>query len=342
MVELGARAAPDGWFVDFPDERVFGEIYEYPAINASIRRRPPADITVVGSSRAREAVLLPALAEELRKHSRSPQEIRSYAAGGAEVDTVGALVDRLLAEHKLPPVIVYPVTARQIRRRDKPDSWRTLFMTRQTLRQDIDRNGLPADEELVPIIGKALPLRLLDLRPGARYRVFRPDPLASKRPVRDNPVRGGLTFGQRETLSGVHPRTLENQPPPRRAVRAVVDTLYPDRARPLGERETARLAQVVRDVRAAGSTIIGIEVPVSALLESEYPPQMVERARVAFAAIFGKDWLPITDHPAPYVDRDFFEESHLRGQGAEKFTAVIAPFILTRIDRRDPKRSPRP
>ena len=83
---------------------------EYRALGPELEAFGPAQVSIVGSSRAREGLLLPLLHRHLEREPGAAPSVASYAIGGARAAEVELVVRKLLAADAPPDLIVYGLT----------------------------------------------------------------------------------------------------------------------------------------------------------------------------------------------------------------------------------------
>lgn len=172
VVELVCRLLPARVFLTFDqNDYEHAETLDFTAVSLATELLPPPDVVVLGTSRSREAIQSPVLAEAIAGRLGRSVAVRNYSSAAGRIDVSVALFERLLSERKLPRVIVLPLDASDFRD-ERPDESRWRYVTPATLPGEIAHNGWPAETDLAHVIGNALPLRLSDARATVRYRLL--------------------------------------------------------------------------------------------------------------------------------------------------------------------------
>ncbi len=308
---------------------------EYRALGPELQAFGAAQVSVVGSSRVREALLLPALEARLERRLGSPLSVASYALSGARAGESELVVAKLLAASPPPRLIAYGMTLRQVAERWRvgnvtnvarlwslPDWWR-----------ERRERGTWLDRHLPQVLRNELEKRV------HVYRV---------RPEIQAALAEGATRDFAATLAGIWQRTAEVSPmrgdltewqrlSPRESRNVPVQRVrtYLAKVSPLGEwrmeQQLRHLARLVDRCLAADVPVVLFEVPIAPILAEQLTPGTLERFRAGVAqtaASRGVAWVPLEGLGTSFVKAEFREQSHLNVIGAARFTRAVADRVV--------------
>jgi hypothetical protein len=296
------------------------------------------EVVVIGSSRARRAVLAPRLRAALAARRDRPS-VGNFALGGAESEEIEAVVRRLLEASPRPRLLVWAISPREFEpRTERPVPqvgylWRVSDWARS--RASL---GSPADA-LLPDALRNEAARASYL---LRYR------FAIRDLVEDPPKRVGRTLadlftGKRRDATvhgGIDPklrgkdknRVLEVD---RGQVEKFVGDAYaaPDWPK---NYQAEHFRGALAAAREARIPLLIVELPLHPLLVSTLPAGTIDRFRAFVtdaAGQSGATFVTIDALSANLELTDFHEHSHVNLRGAEKYTEALAPVVRTALDK---------
>jgi hypothetical protein len=332
LAEVTCRLMPASFFLAV-DQHDYGEndTGDYTAVGLAIEHLPAPDVAIIGTSRAREAVLSEILAETVSTTlACEPPVVRNYGTAGGRVDVWLTLFDRMISEGKLPRVLVVALDASDFRD-EQPNPDRFRYTDLWTLGDEIARNGRPTEAELTWVIGNSNPLRLSDARATLRHRFVARGRWGGDWVLKDNTAYGGTSGWGREYLQS---RQGRKRPAPMKAKRERIQRTA--RGYVLFEDRLARLGELVERARARGVRVVLADIPAS-------PPVREREAVVAaqlrlHAELERLDdgacvsaWTPVGVEEQ-FGLREFRDPSHMNVRGAAHFTELIAPLVSTALD----------
>lgn len=303
---------------------------EYPAAALAIDRKGPADICIVGASRARDGLLVGRARTVLAVLDKAGN-VDNYSCAGAGPTEIEALVRRLLREPSAPNadkprLIIYGLSPLTLW--DRPDDlpgkrWMEWPEWRRTFTED----GAAALPYLPFVARNELRKRLALCRYreglGAIQMGFY--------------VFGAPRFGQYE---GDPPIFHEWFPAVNLVTRPVGEARvqrYVRRFLPAQDAEPDRDSIVairctVDLCRQREVDIVLLEMPYSDILESNLPEGVRERfvAEMAALTAAGGHFVSVEDLGETFVDGDFHDQSHLNEAGARKLTTAAVRQLVRR------------
>lgn len=323
LAEIVCRQVPASFFLAV-DQHDYDEVdtADYMTVGLAIELLPPPDVAVIGTSRAREAVLSEILAERVSGIlGCEPPTIRNYGTAGGRVDVWLTLLDRLIAEEKLPRVLVVALDASDFRD-EEPNPDRFRYVDLWTLQEEIERNGRPTEAEMTLVLGNSIPLRLAQARPTLRHRLVARGRWGGDWVMKDNSAYGGTTGWGRTRPAKMKANRARIQ----RVVRGYV----------IQEERLARLDELVARARAHGVAVVFAEIPApSRVTVSSSVIETQTRLRAELARL--SDGTCVTAWTAAGLQEElalheFRDPSHMNVRGAARFTERIAPLVSTALD----------
>jgi hypothetical protein len=311
---------------------------EYRALDPELEAFGAARVSVVGSSRTREALVLPLLRLLLAQELPAPPSVASYAIGGAHAAEVELIVRKLHAAEPPPEIVLYGLTPRQLLDKGRPRNSAYLWDLADWW-EDRRQRGASLDRYLPQVLRNELARasRAYRFREEVREALRAPasaDGSAllraafGERDAPRTPLRGDLSIWQREA-----PHASWRMSPER--VRAYVDSVW-DPGLFTMERQEARLDALLARCREAGTAIALFEVPIAPILREHLPEGVYERfldsvARAAHR--HGVAFHTLSDLGVALEPGDFLEHSHLNSRGATKLTEALARRVAPSMPR---------
>jgi hypothetical protein len=329
VLELGARWAHPSGTVPYTVEG-HGE---YRALAPELDAFGAARVSVVGSSRVREGLLLPLLRRHLEREGGVGASVASYGMGGARVAEVAIVVRKLLAAEAPPHLIVYGLTPRQLLDKGRPRNSAYLWDLAGWWEERLVR-GRMLDQFLPQVLRN----ELVHLARAYRYReeiaaAFETPASEAfweqlhggltRRDTPLSPMRGELTVWQRT-------RPLISRNVSAAHVRGYVDSVWKPGAWSM-ERQERKLEAMLRRCREAGVPVVLFEVPTAPILRKHLPEGASSRFRAAVARAteaHGVPFLSVEDVGLDLTRLHFREQSHLNQRGAAKLTRAVAERVV--------------
>ena len=302
---------------------------EYYVAAEQIDRSGPAEVSVVGSSRTRESLVIPEMSRRLSAAVGRKVNVASYACSGAYTSDFEAVVRKILrAKHK-PKVILIGLGERDLINGGRMWDEVAIFQNFHDLRGDYDERGFEVTNDLPILIRHTIGeyWRTLGMREFLRYQIVQ-RVLGNDEPRVKSPAEGGKSIWQQHSPS----RNLKKKPVKKSRVleraAATEDWEMPD---PQLERALDDLAA---DCHRAGVPLVFYEVHRSQALRRAFPRSLYARfLRVVNDAAdrHGARFVELGDLNLDLNDLDMREPSHMSYRGAMKLTDALADRIVKPI-----------
>lgn len=326
LVECIARLIPAAWVVGVPSAGWFAQIRDYPEVNNVITLLDPPDVVILGSSRAREGLATPLLAEMLSEASGQPVIVHNYGLSDGGPRIWLSLWDRL-EQRGRPKLLLLGISARALRDDDEEET-KTRLTTLSTLPAFVAREGWPDERGMFPILQNAVPSAALRLRSTVKHRLFTLD---LGPPRRDSGPSGGWSTLQTQALAA--PWSLATHPVPDARVAAYVAREWPEGASFDTTAASENLCALLQRATQGGVEVLVVRLPVSEILQRHWPEGVQARFDAQMPEIVarcGGSWIV---PPISFDDTDFIEQSHLSASGAQRLTRAIAPTVASALAR---------
>jgi hypothetical protein len=303
---------------------------EYPAAALAIDRRGPADVCIVGASRARDGLLV-GRAREVMAVLDKTGNVDNYACAGAGPTEIEALVRRILREPGAsdaakPRLIVYglsPLTLWDLPGDLPGKRWMELPEWRWKFTGD----GAASLPYLPFVARNELRKRVALCRYREALGAIQMGFYVFGEP-RFGQYGGGLPIFH-EWFPEIN---LVTRPVDDARVQRYLRRLLPDPGAEPEEDNLAALRRTVDLCRRRGVEIVFLEMPYADILESRLPEGVRERfeAEMAVLEAAGGHFVSIEDLGETFVDGEFHDQSHLNEAGARKMTAAIVRLLARR------------
>jgi hypothetical protein len=302
---------------------------EYFVASEQIDRAGAAEVSIVGSSRTRESLVVPELAKRLSDAAGRKVTVASYACSGAYTSDFEAVTKRLLRAKQRPKVILIGVGERDLSAGGGLWDQVALFQNLHDLHEDYGERGIEVLNDLPVVIRHNVGTywRTLGLREFLHYQIVA-RVLGNNEPRVKSPAEGGLSIWQQSSPS----RNLVKK--------AVKKSRVLERAEATREDEmpAPQLANALNDLayecHRRGVQLIFYEVHRSNALRKAFPRaiyahflRIVDDVAERNCARFVK----LGDLGLKLTDSDMREPSHMSFRGAHKLTQALADRIVKPI-----------
>ncbi|MCL4210478.1 MAG: hypothetical protein KJZ68_07425 [Phycisphaerales bacterium] len=317
--EGAVRVAPSRWVIPY----VNAGDSTYPAVRHFIEKDGPAEVAVVGSSRARESIAAPDLRAACEAALGRTVTVGNYASPAAGADEVDSIVRVLLSQRRKPKLILYGISPLQL----STKAAAARHAGRLWTLDDWEREAatLPANA------ARRLRAMAMHNEAGRWCRLYayrdiawiRLRALLGWESIHSNPIAGDLTFQQVDEPD----RRLADHPVRDAFVQRYLRPRMQGNRHPLGGEASRRFESILSQCRDAGVTIIVYEVPLSETLRRNYPRGTLEQMRRIAQRLTNKyraPYLHIEDLGETFDETVFRDLSHLNVHGARRLTAILA------------------
>jgi hypothetical protein len=302
---------------------------EYVVAAEQIARAGAAEVSIVGSSRTRESLIVPLMARRLSDAAGRRVTVASYACSGAYTSDFEAVTKRLLRDGDPPRVILIGLGERDLIDGGRLWDQVALFQNLRELREDYDERGADVLEDLPVVARQNLGRywRTLGLREFLRFRIVERI-LGNNQPRVKSPAEGGLTIWQSSSPS----RNLVKKAVKKSRVLERAESTRDD------EMPSPVLANSLNDLayecHRRGVTLIFYEVHRSNALRKAFPKALYARfLRIVddVAERNGARFVKLGDLGLKLTDSDMREPSHMSYRGAQRLTETLTLRVLKPI-----------
>lgn len=302
---------------------------EYRVVRADLKAMGAADVSIIGSSRAREGILAPTIREMLAPNLGDDLRVANYAISGARASEVNAIARILLEGSRRPRIVLYGLSPFQLRARSDPYANLSLLWDLRDWWIARNEYGSVVDE----FLPQAIRTELRDYYYTFRYReqlLTKARAFVLGRKLHATPVNGALTRWQR-TRQGLSlaTRTVSDERV-KKFTREYADVHYPDK------QEIKQLYDTIGLFQTEGIPIVLFEIPISKLLQRHLPDGVYTGFKRFLTELSKRENLSlyrVEDLGVEFTDKMFLEQSHLNYRGASVLTnQLIHQAILSNID----------
>jgi len=320
-VELGFRLAD-------PREMIAYELgeQEYHAVKLWAERIGSPELAVIGSSRAREAIDAPALAERLGARLGRRVSVGNFACAGGTAEESQAVLDHLLRQPVRPAQVVYGVTLRQLWGQGLEFSRAAIFWRLADWWRAYDAYVGRVDASLPTVLRGGLERISAAFAYRRRVRQVLAEWLLGL-PRRPTPLAGQATEWQQR----VPDLSLLGERIDDRRVAWYVGRLLRGGRYPLDPDKVEALRRTLRAARGGGVELVVVELPLAAILLRHLPAGVVEQAMDQIAAVCAQEgvrFVRLTELGQRFEDADFLDQSHLNRRGAGRLSMALADRVL--------------
>jgi len=317
LVEVVLRLVPDAHLLGYGRG-----VATYHDIRHTIEQLGPADVSILGTSRGREAVDLPYLRARVADTTGQEITVASYTSPGSHADEM-LQVARLLTGDPAPPrLVVYVVSPTMIQ--DPGVNWPQLDALGAYPARFAGRTG----QFFTGIFDRWsfqwrqwLDHHYLTFRHRDRLTFLITSLVRRQAPT--SAVQGDLTVWQRYEPE----LSLASRPVPAFRIQGMADRMLDADGRyHTDPREVQDLATTLALLRDHGVPVVLLDAPLSQpLREAMHPALIADYLDVVrgVARKWGLEVHDVADLGVALTDADFREQSHLNQQGARKVTAAL-------------------
>lgn len=305
---------------------------EYRSFIHQINEFGSADICFLGSSRAREAVVLPELSRLLHESDITGMRIESYAMSAAWAADVHSALRNIIRTGKKPKLLVYGITPDQICIKRRHARNTSLLWNLGDWMDHYNRFG--TDRYLLPkvVLNEAKRYsHILRWRDGSRL-VLRN--MARQEISLSSPIRGELTTAQRDNPDSVVTITPEDN---KRNLNEM-KKFYGDGTDWVDPVQYYYLEEIVKLCEAHGIILVFLELPLTSTLQDNFPgnvPDDFLDLIQAMAEQYGATLVTQEQLGLHLEDSQFQDFEHANLHGALEITRALANKIILPILERE-------
>ena len=300
---------------------------EYSINVAEIARDGGAEVSIVGSSRTRESLIVPLMSSELSKNLGRPVKVASYAESGAYTTDFEAVTDLLLRSKARPKVILIGISERDLIYAGK--IWNEVgpFRDFSDLHEVIEERGSEGLDEL-PVMVRSAVGRYWQTLAYRDFIKFKLTEFGTGNFKKDSPgpQQGGDSIWQRSSPT----RNLVKNPlkTKSRVLERSANFRFDDFPDP-------QLEDALRDLLTACKAnhvpVVFYEVHTSKALRDALPKGFYRRFTeyvTKLAGEYGDRYVRLEELNLKLDDTDMREPSHMSVQGATKLTNALADHVI--------------
>ncbi len=320
---------------------------EYRSFLDETARNGVHSITVIGSSRAREAVLPLSMRRAITAEFGCTPTTANHALPGAHAMEAELAVRRMLESPRPPRLVLYGLGPRQLLAKPRP--WvNASYLWSPSEWLAARREHGPAVDPYVgrvlrtwagqrswllryrPLISRIAHLDKADLRDGKTWAWTVRRQWEARRRVDIDPKLTGLTYWHREAPDQVRAVSDER-------VRLYLSKVLGEEQEYTLQAEQIEHARVsIEALQDAGVSVVLFAVPMSQVLVRNLPPGVMDdfdRTMRDLSASTGAPWLDERTLGGPLPQAMFREQSHVNLPGAKQWTASLVenlpPDVMT-------------
>jgi len=321
-------AQPEGELNYGMSERAY-RVFPY-----ELESRGAARVSIVGSSRAREAVSVPTLRKALRTAGEPDVEVASYALVGARAAEVQQVVHKLIETEPAPELVLYGVGPRQLLHKARPHAgasnmWRVSDWATERL-----DHGKEVDRFLGRSVRNSLGEHLFLVRYEPQIRAaldhtrdhgrFLWEAVTISKGHDTSPMRGNYSVWQSSEKIQVFAVDRER-------ARSYLAKVTSGEPYALEDESLQVMEETLEALSAAGIDVALFEVPIKKDLEDVFPEGTIDRFHQLMRELASRQGVPYLDREGlglKLVGRDFREQSHLNLRGGRKTAQALAQVVV--------------
>ena len=306
---------------------------EYWALQHHVDTFGPADVCMVGSSRAREAFVAPELARLLREGRQEPVRVGNYALSSSYSGETRGIIRQLLRGPRKPKLVVYGVTSVQLVSPRQPFRNTSLLWYLADWRRQFASDGRQVVPYLPRTIRNEIRKRSLTFRWREGIGSALKKTLLGKRPA-SCPIEGELTLRQYDKPEVVVPQKAE-----------LMERTRDERERQDGEerhwmdqRQCRSMIETAQQCQQAGVPLVFLELRTSSLLAGGGPESVKSEFRTFVRDVadrHGARFVAFEDLGIRLDDTQFRDPEHTNLRGALQVTrAFTRKVVLPHLNAR--------
>jgi hypothetical protein len=306
---------------------------EYRSFIHQLNEYGSADLCFLGSSRTREAIVIPEFSRLLNESGISEIRIESYAMSGAWAGDVHSVMRNILRTGKKPKLVVYGITPDQICMNRRHVGNTSLLWNLSDWMDHYDRFG--TDRYLLPkvTLNEAKTYsHILRWRDGARL-VLRN--VARRQKPLSSPIRGEFTPDHRDNPDSVVTITPEDN----KTNQAEMKQFYGDGTKWIDPIQYEYLEEIAKLCQSHGIILVFLELPLTSSLQDNYPGSVSSDflKRVKMVAERYDATLVTQSQLGLHVeDSLFIDFEHTNIHGASKITRALASKVVIPLLKHEP------
>ena len=317
------RIAPTRWVVPY----VGAGTSTYPALRTILEEEGPAEVVIVGSSRARDSIAAPDLAAACSEALGRRVSVGNYASPAATADEVEFILRFVFAQERKPAVILYGISPSQlspltaaVHRAGR--MWRLADWERESSTLHAAHVGRAREIAVQNELGWWC--RLYGYRDSVGQYLRQ---LLGAEPRHSNPILGQLS----DQHASDPDARLGDAPRDDAEVRALLRPEMRDGRYPLGGEAARHFESVLTACRDAGVTLVVYEVPLTDSLVRSFPRGTLERMRriaLRLANEHRAHYVQVEDLGVRFDETLFRDLSHMNLEGARRLTDRLARRVV--------------
>lgn len=314
--------------------------HEYDAVAAWLAEVGPAEVSILGTSREREALALPILRTSLEKELGRPISVGNYGLAGARAPEIEAAANDLLQRGK-PALVMYGIQPRTLLGQSENPTRMAMFWSFD----DYQRRRALEPDRYADVLPTVFRHEMGEFYRTLRYRarisamvrevyeiLTRPK---AARKVKDaatfepipSGVVGDLTFFQQyQPNTSLETRHISDE-----HVENYVRSVMENGRYELTPRKIDQFRRTIQTIQQAGVSVVIFEVPLCQLLKRHLPPgtmdtfyrvvqEVAKETNVRFVTAAELDFEP--------SDAEMLEQSHLNLKGATRLTERLTERVI--------------
>lgn len=286
----------------------------------------PADVGILGSSRAREAILIPLIGDWYEGKLGRKVRVSNYACAGNSADEVFLTVRRLVKNPQKPYLLLCLLSPRLLLGEEQRLDTQAVLWDLEDWKNYFTTHGWRDCASLVPFAVRRIVDRYYKTY-RYRYRIRHLLTVAALGRMSYSAVKGEITEWHRYEGK----TSLISRPVSSERVKRYVGRLLNEKGEYVfGTRHIESLRKVIAICRNHGVDLVLVEVPLSETLRQHLPAEAYANFLAVIENLAAQGGVKLVRVSGQsFSDRDFLEQSHLNYIGAVKFTDHVINEVLT-------------
>jgi hypothetical protein len=298
---------------------------EYRSLIHHLNEYGSADLCFLGSSRMREAIVLPEFKRLLNESGISEIRVESYAMSGAWAADVHSVMRNIIRTGKKPKLVIYGITPDQICNNRRHAGNTSLLWNLSDWMDHYGRFG--TDRYLLPkvLLNEAKTYsHILRWRDGARLFVRN---VARRQKQLSSPIRGELTPDHRDNPDSVITITPEDN----KTNQAEMKQFYGDGTDWIDPTQYGYIEEIAKLCQSHGIVLVFLELPLTTSLHDNYPGSVSSyfmKSIKTIAERYGATFVTQAQLGLHLEDNLFIDFEHTNIHGARKITRALASKVV--------------